>query len=194
MVLFSWEDWGALCLGECLWPCLTNLVGLLDWPIWGELLPSPEGRWAVARGELLPLPGGRWAIARELGGTPVAWLFAWGMLLPSLGGRRAVAWEAWEELLPMPEGRWAAAGRELLPLPGRRWAIARELGGMPAAWLFVWGILLPSLGGRRAVAWEEPLLCLRGGEPLPGENCFLPRKVSNCWRRVRRDAWCLTAY
>ena len=40
MVLFSWEDWVALCLGECLWPCLTDLVGLLNWPAWGELLPS----------------------------------------------------------------------------------------------------------------------------------------------------------
>ena len=30
IALFSWEAWGALCLVECLWPCLTYLNWLLD--------------------------------------------------------------------------------------------------------------------------------------------------------------------
>ena len=105
MVLFSWEAWGALCLGECLQPCLTELVGLLDWPAWGELvawgmpLPSLGGRRAVAWEALLPSSAGRWAIARgELGGKPDAWLLtgvellAWEGLLTSLEGSRAPAW------------------------------------------------------------------------------------------------------
>ena len=55
IVLFSWEAWGALCLEECLRPCLTDLAWLLNWPAWGELLPSPWEGWAVAWGVLLPL-------------------------------------------------------------------------------------------------------------------------------------------
>ena len=159
MVLF-WEDWCALCLGECLWPCLNDLVGLLNWPAWGELvawgmlLPLLEGRRTVAWEELLPSPEGRWAIA-------------------------------WEELLPSPEGRWAAARRELLPSPGGRWAIAGvELGGMPDAWLLtgvewlftgvefmVWAGLLTSLEGRRVPAW---LLVWGVLLPSPGESASLP--------------------
>ena len=40
-VLFSWEAWVTLCLLECLMPCLFDLFGLLDGPVWGEdcLLP-----------------------------------------------------------------------------------------------------------------------------------------------------------
>ena len=64
-VLFSWEDCGALCLGGCLQPCLTDLVGLLICPAWGELVawgilfPSLEGRRAVAWEELPPSLEGR---------------------------------------------------------------------------------------------------------------------------------------
>ena len=123
---------GYPCLEECLQPCLTDLVRLLDWPAWGEL---------VAWGKLLPSLGGRRAVA-------------WEALLPSPEGRWAMAWE---ELLPSPKGRWAVAGGELLPLPRGRWAIAGELGGMPDAWLLAWGMLLPLLGGRRAVAGGELL-------------------------------------
>ena len=152
MMLFSWEDSGALCLGECLQPCLTDLVGLLNCPAWGEL---------VAWGMLLPLLGGRRAVT-------------WEALFPSPEGRWAIAWE---ELLPSPKGRWAVAGWELLPLLGGRWAIAGgDLGGMPDAWLFAWeelmawGILLPSLGGRRAVAWEALLPSWRGRRVIAWEE------------------------
>ena len=119
MVLFSWDDWVALCLGECLQPCLTDLVGLLDWPAWGLLLPSLGGRRAVAWHELLPSEG-RWADAGRA-------------LLPSPVGRRAVAWE---KLLPS-QGRWAVAGRDLLPSPGGRWAMARGRLWLAPAWLLV---------------------------------------------------------
>ena len=60
IVLFSWEDWGALCLGGHLRSCLTDLVGLLICPAWGELVaweilfPLLEGRRAVAWEELPP--------------------------------------------------------------------------------------------------------------------------------------------
>ena len=50
IVLFSWEDWGALCLVECLKPCLTDLAWLLDWPAWEELLPSPGGKVSCGLG------------------------------------------------------------------------------------------------------------------------------------------------
>ena len=69
MMLFSWEDSGALCLGECLQPCLTDLVGLLNCPAWGELvawgmlLPLLGGRRAVTWEALFPSPEGRWAIS-----------------------------------------------------------------------------------------------------------------------------------
>ena len=121
------------------------------------------------------------------------------MLLPLLGGRRAVTWEellpspggrwaiAWEELLPSPKGRWTIAGGELLPSPGGRWAISGvELGGMPDSWLLAgvelmaWEGLLPSPEGRWAAAWSRIA-------------SFPRRKVSNCWSRVRGNAWCLTA-
>ena len=65
MVLFSWEDWGALCLGGCLQPCLADLVGLLICPAWGKLVawgilfPLLEGKRAVAWEELLPSSEGR---------------------------------------------------------------------------------------------------------------------------------------
>ena len=148
MVLFSWEDWGALCLGGCLQPCLTDLVGLLICPTWGELVawgmlfPSLEGRRAVAWEELLSSLEGRWAIA-------------WEELLPLLEGRRAVAWE---ELPPSLEGRWAIAWEELLPSPEGRWAMARvELGGTPDTWLLTgviaWEGLLASLEGRGVPTW-----------------------------------------
>ena len=179
MVLFSWDDWVALYLGECLQPCLTDL-GLLDRPAWGLLLPSLGGRRAVAWEELPPSPEGRTVTA-------------WGLLLPSLGGRRAVAWEellpspegrrveALEELLPS-EGRWAAAGRELLPSPVGRRAVAWETllpseGRWAVAWLLPsegrWAVagtvLLPSLGGRWAMAggWLVPALLLAWGLLLP---------------------------
>ena len=44
IALFSWE---ALHLVDCLKPCLTDLAWLLDWPAWGELLPS---LWEVSSG------------------------------------------------------------------------------------------------------------------------------------------------
>ena len=124
---FSWEAWGALCLVEHIKPYQPDLAWLLVWPAWvvdwGEMLPSPrgrwadawkelpasrEGRWAEAWEELLPSPGGRWPVAgRELLPSPGGrWAIAWDILLPSLRGRRVVAWE---ELLPSPEGRRAPA-------------------------------------------------------------------------------------
>ena len=161
MVLFSWEDWGALCLGWCLQPCLTNLVGLLICPAWGELVawgtlfPSLEGRWAITWEELLPLLEGRRATG--LGGIAS---------FPE--GRWAIAWE---ELLPSSKGRWAAAGRELLPSPEGRWARV-VLGGMPDAWLLTgviaWEGLLASLVGRGAPAWLLVWVVLL---PSPGGKC-----------------------
>ena len=168
---------GAILLGRlgCPVPGGTPMA-LPNWPSWiakltclgrdsglGNAASFTGGRRAVAWEELLPSPGGRWAIARvELGGMPDAWLLAGVELM------------AWEGLPPSPAGRWAAARRELLPSPGGRWAIARvELGGMPdawlltgvelmtweglltsleesrvPAWLLVWGVLLPSPGGK----------------------------------------------
>ena len=87
-------------------------------------------------------------------------------LLPSLGGRIAIAWEglpATGELLPSLGG-WAIAGVRLLPSPGGRRAVAgREL--LPS-WEGRWAIagvkLLPSLGGRRAVAGRELLPSWKG--------------------------------
>ena len=146
--LFPWEAWGALCLVECLVPCLPDLAWLPTWPAWELLLPSLGGRWAVVWGELLPSLGGRWAVAR-------------GELLPSLGGRWAIAWEI---LLSSPGGRWAVAWEELLPSLGGRWAVTREelLPSLGGRWAIAWEILLPSLGGRWAVAWGD-LLPLLGG-------------------------------
>ena len=45
--LFSWEAWGALCLVECLKPCLPDLAWLLVWPVWELPLPSPREGWVV---------------------------------------------------------------------------------------------------------------------------------------------------
>ena len=180
IVLFSWEAWGALCLEECLRPCLTDLAWLLNWPAWGELLPSPwegwavawgvllpslggrravawgellpllEGRWAIAWEQLLPSPEGRWAVARGELRGTPDWMTAGVALLPSLGGRWVTAWG---ELLPSPERRWAVAGGELLPSPGGRWAIARgELRRTPD-WLTV---------GVELIAWEGLLPSLEG--------------------------------
>ena len=60
IVLFSWEAWGALCLVYCLKPCLTDLAWLLDWPTWGELLPSPgEGEQWPERYCFLPWEEGK---------------------------------------------------------------------------------------------------------------------------------------
>ena len=141
IVLFSREALGALCLEECLWPCLTDLVGMLNWPAWGELLPSLWEGWAVAWGLLLPLLGGRRAVA-------------WEELLPSLEGRWAIAWE---ELLPSPKGRWAVARGELLPLPEGRWAIA-------------WEELLPSPEEGEQLPGENCFLCREEGEQLLEES------------------------
>ena len=203
MVLFSWDDWVALCLGEHLWPCLTDLVGMLDWPAWGLLLPSLGGRRAVAWDELLPSLGGRTATAREL---PLPSLgrrraVAWEELLPSPEGRRA---EAWEELLPSA-GRWAAAGRELLPSPvGRRvvaWekllpsegrrAVTWEKLGLALAWLLVWRLLLPSPGGGEVLAclivWEARLLDQVVALALVIFPCFLLIRLLNLF-----NCLCLT--
>ena len=109
-VLFSWEAWDALCLVECLKPCLPDLNWLPTWPAWELPLPSPGEGWVFAWEKLLPSPEGCWAIA-------------WEALLPSPGGRWAVAWE---EPLPSLGGRWAVARGELLPSPWGRWAIAWE--------------------------------------------------------------------
>ena len=179
IVLFSWEAWGALCLLDCLRPCLTDLAWLLGWPAGGELLPSPKGRWAVAGGELLPslerrrvpawLPAGEELLPSLEGRRVPAWLPAGEELLPSLGGRWAIAWE---ELLPSLEERrvpaWLPAGEELLPsLEGRR----------APAWLPAGEELLPSLGGRWAIAWEELLPSLEGRRApswLPAGEELLP--------------------
>ena len=148
-------DWDWLPAGVELLPSWVGRRVI----VWEELLPSPEGRGAVAGRELLPLLGGRWAIARrELRRVPDwDWLPAGVELLPSWVGRRVIVQE---ELLPSPEGRRAVAGRELLPSPGGRRAIAAgELGGMPDAWLLAgvelmaWEGLLTSLEGRRVLAW-----------------------------------------
>ena len=173
---------GCPMTGECLRPCLTDLVRLLNWPAWGELLPSLWEGWALA----------------------------WELLLPSLVGRRAVAWEelfplpegrwaiAWEELLPSLEGRWAVAWGELLPSPGGRWAIAGgELRRMPN-WLPARVELLPSWGGRWVIAWGELLpspegrWAVAGRELLPSQNCFLPQKEGE---QLPGENWgeCLTS-
>ena len=159
-MLFSWEAWVALCLLECLRPCLPDLFWLLDWPVWGGgLSPSLEGGRAVV--ELLPSPGGRIAIAWD--GLP-----AMGELLPSLWGRWAIAGV---RLLSSLGGRRAVTRRELLPSWEGRWAIAWEL--------------LPSWEGRWAKAWEEetkpvwegfgPSPSSGGGRGLAGGCCCLPQ-------------------
>ena len=53
-VLFSWEAWDALCLVECLKPCLPDLTWLPTWPAWELPLPSPGEGWVLAWEELLP--------------------------------------------------------------------------------------------------------------------------------------------
>ena len=181
IALFSWEAWTALCLAECLKPCLPDLPWLLDWPAWELPLPFPREGWVVAWEDLLPSLGGRWAVAGgellpSLGGR---WAIAWEELLPSLWGRRAPAWlSAWDKLLLSPGGSWAVAGGELLSSPGGRWATA-------------WELLLPSLGRRWAVAWEELLPSLEGRRMpaclpacLPEISCFLPQReggqLSDC--------------
>ena len=176
VVLASWEGCVGLCLGgtyylACLpwgglWPC----PAWADLGDWGELflslcirrevaweeLTSSEGRYTAPRRELLPSLGGRWAIA-GLGRPPDAWVLG--------------------ELLPSKEG-WTVVGGELLPSLGGRWAMARvgwlpiawlaRVGWLPITWLLAWGRpvpsgrrwpvarggLLPSPGGRRAMAGE----------------------------------------
>ena len=205
---------GAILLGRLgcpvpgghLQPCLTDLVGLLICPAWGELVdwgilfPSLEGRRAVAWEALLLSPEGRWAIT-------------WEELLPLLEGRRAVAWEelppspegrwaiAWEELLPSPEGRWAAAGRELLPSPEGRWA-GVVLGGTPDTWLLTGVIacegLLASPRGKRSTCLTvclgsvitfpqgEALACLPAWEPrLLDQIVALALVIFPCFLLIR---------
>ena len=63
------EGWGELFPSLCIWREET----------WDELT-SPNGKCKALRRELLPSPGGRWAVAR-LGRLPGAWIV--GELLPS---------------------------------------------------------------------------------------------------------------
>ena len=141
--------WGKV--SSC-WERIASFTGGKVSNCRGKLLPLPEGRWAIAREELLPSPKGRWAVA-------------WGELLPSSGGRWAMAGR---ELLPSQGGRWAIAGGELGGKPDAWLLTGVELvawlltgvelvaleglltsleGRRVPAWLLVWGVLLPSLGG-----------------------------------------------
>ena len=51
-VLFPWEAWGALCLVECLKPCLPDLACLPAWEF--PLLPPGREGWLTGKNCYLP--------------------------------------------------------------------------------------------------------------------------------------------
>ena len=127
-------------------------------------------------GGLLLCPA--WGALEDWGLLVTGGEVAWEELFSSLVGVEPVCWEE----LSSSEGRCTAPGRELLPSPGGRWAIAgvwlgkkpwlfawlftelivillmllawllRELLPSDGRWTVAGGELLPSPGGRRAVA------------------------------------------
>ena len=138
-------DWGELFLSLCIWREVA----------WEELTSS-EGNCTAPRRELLPSPGGRWAIAR-LGRLPDAWIL--GELLPSKEGWTV----AGGELLPSLGGRWAMARVGWLP-------IAWLVGWLPITWLLAWGRPVPSRR-RCQLLGENCLLSQEEGEQWPGRGC-----------------------
>ena len=144
MVLFSWEDWGALCLG---WMPMA----LPDWPCWIARLTC-MGR-ACGLGNTASFAG-----RKESSGLGRAAAFTRGKVSScqeriASFARRKVS-NCWRDrrnacCLTVCLGNAAsfAGGKE-----------SSGLGGLGRAATYAWG------------------------------------KVSNCQRRVRRDAWCLTAY
>ena len=171
-MLFSWEAWEALCLVECLKPCLPDLTWLPTWPAWELPLPSPREGWVLAWEELLPSPGRRWAVAR-------------GDLLPSPWGRWAIAWEELllcqedsEQLpaescfLPQKEGEQLPWRYCFLPLrEGEH--LSLSLPGRPLDHLLPW---------RKGEDWPEGYCCLplREGECLPSA-CLLATRLLPAW-------------
>ena len=171
---WCWRDEGELFPSLCIWreeawDELTSSEGRCE-ALGRKLLPSPGGRWAVARPgawkmgallpseegctaarrELLPSPGGRWAIAR-LGRPPDAWILG--------------------ELFPSKEGCTVARER-IASFPGRKVSNCRT---RETAWCLDTGSTVPFQG--RVYSCQERIAS------------FPRRKVSNC--RTRETAWCL---
>ena len=92
-------------------------------------------------------------------------------------GRPPDAWLL-GELLPSEEG-WTVAGGELLPSPGGRWAIA-IVDRIPGAWL--WGELLPPKGGWTVAGGE--LLPSLGGRWALARMGWLPITWLLAWGRL----------
>ena len=116
------EDWGLLVTGGGV--AWEELFSSL---VGVELvcwgeLSSSEGRCTAPGRELLPSLGGRWAIASVWLGDR-PWLFAW--LFTELIVILVILLLAWllRKLLPSNE-RWTVAGGELLPSLGGRRAVA----------------------------------------------------------------------
>ena len=144
---------------------------------WLDLLGGMGWGWPSWEVELTSWEG---CVGLCLGGAYYLACLPWGvMTLPCLGGAREMRGavsltvymeeEAWDELTSS-EGRCEAPGRKLLPSLGGRWAIA-WLGRPPDAWIL--GVLFPSEEGC-TVAGRELL-------PSPGGRWAIAGRPPDAW-------------
>ena len=185
IALFSWEDWGALCLVECLKPCLTDLAWFLDWLAMGRTVTFPQGKVSSSLGRTASFL--RRKVSHCLGGTA-----SFPQRMESSGQGRTASFI--QGKVSNYQGRTASFPR------------GKESACLTACWGWIasfpdrkvsncWGRIASFTGGKVSNCLGRTASFPRRKESTCLTACwgwiasFTERKVSNCWGRIASFTW-----